>query len=605
MMIRRCVALICVLLAGPVAADTAADKKAAAIRGLTAPDGTVRTLEQAMADRGLAGLSVAVVEDGEIAWTGTWGVRSLRTGEPVDDETVFNLASISKPITALVAAILAEKGLIDLNLPVARYLERWTLPDNELTRAAPISLFHLFSHTAGTSQHGFRDFYLDQPLPTLVEVLEGGDLPGTAPITVNFEPGTNWRYSGGGYVIAQIAIEDHLGRSLADLAAEHLFEPLGLANTTMRQHGEPGFPTNVARAHDANGEQVGPTGLPICPQLSASGVWSTPRDMARLVIAMQRALAGHDGGVISPAVARLTTDIVTTKVMGGWSVGWARGHYHGNRDWFWHGGANTGTGGHVYGSMDGGVGLVILGNGPNSVREPLLAELRESILTSHGWRQPLPAPEPALAVAPGFATQVVGRYRTLWGSEIRVTVRDGGLSVHGLLGSGPVDLVKVADNAFLVDGFKSRISFLTNPDDGREHMALQRHGTDEIVYEVAALAAPAVMPAEHLQRGDHEAALAGYRHLLAAHPDDPAASERTINALGYRELGDGRIDQALLAFQIYVELYPESANAYDSLGEGYMEAGDTERAIANYERSLELNPANGNAVRMLERLRER
>jgi len=207
----------------------------------------------------------------------------------------------------------------------------------------------VLSHTAGTTQHGFKDFYVGDELPTLVEVMEGGNLPDTKKMDVDFIPGTKWRYSGGGYVIAQMAIEDHLGKPLAEIADEHLFTPLNLKNTTMIQPGEKGFPENAAKVHDSSGEIIS-KGLPVCPQTAPSGMWSTPTDMSLLIIEMQNALANKKTKVISPTVAKL----VTRHILDGWSLGWAIFYKQGNRPWFSHGGANTGTGGHIFGTMEEG-----------------------------------------------------------------------------------------------------------------------------------------------------------------------------------------------------------------------------------------------------------
>ncbi len=585
-------------------AATVSERADAAISSLKAENGDVRSVPQAMKDSGLPGLSVAVIENYEVLWSRSWGVRAVAGEDLIEEETVFNLASISKPITAVLVAVLAEKGLIELDVPVAGYLKRWKLPNSEFTNQVDITLAHLLSHTAGTTQGGFDDFYLGGEVPTLADVLDGSPLAGTDPLEFTSLPGSNWSYSGGGYVIVQMAVEDYLGQSLADLAEQHLFGPLGMIRTTMRQHGESGFPTNVALAHDSHQEQVGATGLPICPQLSASGVWSTPVDLAKLVIGMQKALRGDQGGVISPAVARWTTDIVTSRVMGGWSHGWSREYYYGNLDWFGHGGANTGTGGQIYGTMEGGNALIMVGNGPNGIRLPLFSQFRRSTFIAHEWSRPMELPSNPVPVDEVFGAKVSGRYQDAWGGAFTVSLREGGLQADGFRGPEPTDLIQVRENSFAVAEFASEISFLTNPDDGKRYMALVRRGTDEIIYANLALWTPDVMPEEVLLEGDFDAALGAYRELMEINLTDPACSENSLNALGYKKMGSGEAEAAILTFRVYAALYPDSANAYDSLGESYMNAGEVELAIANYERSLELNPKNQGAVKMLEKLRQ-
>jgi len=102
-----------------------------AVRGLDLEDGTSATVEQAMAMHGLKGLSVAVLDDYQVSWSRQWGVKSADDKDPVETDTVFSTASIAKPVTAILIAMLAEKDLIDLDEPVSMYLQRWQLPDNE------------------------------------------------------------------------------------------------------------------------------------------------------------------------------------------------------------------------------------------------------------------------------------------------------------------------------------------------------------------------------------------------------------------------------------------------------------------------------------------
>jgi glyoxylase-like metal-dependent hydrolase (beta-lactamase superfamily II) len=110
---------------------------------------------------------------------------------------------------------------------------------------------------------------------------------------------------------------------------------------------------------------------------------------------------------------------------------------------------------------------------------------------------------------------------------------------------------------------------------------------------------------EELAKDGVEAGVARYRQLKKEEPDDWSFAERELNMLGYQLLNRNRIDDAIVILELNVEAYPEAFNTYDSLGEAFMLAGRTEDAIANYERSLELNPDNTNAVAMLARLRKK
>jgi len=263
------------------------EKMDASVQNLDLND-TILTVEQAMEELGLKGLSVAVFENYKMAWTQTWGVKDTESLDSMDVNTTFCTASISKPVTATLFAILEEKGLIDLKAPVSTYLKRWQLPQSDLRAGIEVTLEHLLSHTAGTSQHGHRDLYGDDDIPTVIQSLNGEIPGGNSKIEFLDTPGTWWRYSGGGYVIAQIAVEDYLGKSLVELAEEHLFAPLNLKNTTFLQPNEPEFfLTNMAKSHDRNG-QIIHDGIQISPQLAPSGLWSNPTDLAVFMMEIQK-----------------------------------------------------------------------------------------------------------------------------------------------------------------------------------------------------------------------------------------------------------------------------------------------------------------------------
>ena len=457
------------------------DKKNESILGLEKEDGTLYSVEEAMNTYGLKGLSVAVFENYEMAWTATWGVKDVISNKKIDVNTAFSAASIAKSITATLLAILEEKGLIDLKAPVSSYLKRWKLPDSEFTQDVDVTLEHLLSHTAGTSQHGFADFYLGDIIPTLVQSLKG-ELPKyDREIEFLFTPGSDWRYSGGGYVIAQVAVEDHLGKSLADLANQYLFSPLEFRNTTMKQPNEKGFLSNVAKAHNHD-EKVIRTGIPITPQVAPSGLWTTPSDMATFMIEMQNALRGAETKVISPKVAKRVTGIITAKVIGGYGLGWERRFGFGNYEWFSHGGANTGIGGHIYATMQDGNGIAFFGNGPNPNRIPVLDQFRNSIIKAHEWSIPL-AKTKRKTITQDFVDKVKGTYsHVLFGEMITVDFDDGKLLITDFVpGKSKAELIYIGDQTFVIDEYPSKLKFGANPADGLDYIALIRNGMENSV----------------------------------------------------------------------------------------------------------------------------
>jgi CubicO group peptidase (beta-lactamase class C family) len=154
------------------------------------------------------GLSVAVIENFKVVWARAYGVKDVGTKEPVTTETLFQAGSISKSVIAMVVMKKVEEGKISLDENINNKLTSWKLPDNEFTARKKVTLRNLLSHTAGTTVHGFPGYAVTEKVPTLPNVLDGTGGANTLPVRVDIEPGTRFRYSGGGTTISQLAIMD-------------------------------------------------------------------------------------------------------------------------------------------------------------------------------------------------------------------------------------------------------------------------------------------------------------------------------------------------------------------------------------------------------------
>lgn len=443
----------------------------------------------------LTGVSVAIVDNYQIVARHVAGEKSVGTGDLIDAETAFSTASMSKPVTATIAAMLAEKGVIDWDMPVNHYLTRWKLAENDFTQERPVTIRDLLTHTAGTSQSGYADFYQgDDNIPTLMDTLNGKNLPRyDKPVHVQAPVGEEWDYSGGGYVVVQAAIEDTTQKTLQQLAKTMLFDPLNMTHTTMYQPGSPEFLTNVAKVHDDD-QQVIKTGLPICPQIAPSGMWSTPSDLANFLIDYQMALAGKPTRVISPKVAAMTTQIHTLSTVNGMSAGWFRGDADGNLDWFSHGGSNTGTGGEMRATMEGGRALVILGNGGNGARMPVIDAIRKTTIEQLGWSQSLPLEPDNSPLPQALISQWVGEYKQPFAflKEPAVVTAEGGkLYISGMMimAQRPEKyaLIYVGDGKFTIDEMAGELSLKVNPDDKRTYLVRTRAGTNLSDYSMLKL----------------------------------------------------------------------------------------------------------------------
>jgi len=156
-------------------------------------------------------------------------------GRTVDEHTLFQVASMSKWLTAWGVMALVEEGRIDLDAPVSRYLTRWQLPPSQYDDSA-VTVRRLLAHTSGlTDGLGFRGFAPGQAVPSLeqelthtTDVLPSAD----GVVRVGAEPGSGWRYSGGGYLILQLMIEDVTHEDFNTYMRRTIFGPLGMPDST-------------------------------------------------------------------------------------------------------------------------------------------------------------------------------------------------------------------------------------------------------------------------------------------------------------------------------------------------------------------------------------
>jgi CubicO group peptidase (beta-lactamase class C family) len=178
------------------------------------------------------GLSIAVIKDNKIEWAKSYGLKEKGTTDIVTLNTMFQAASMSKPITGIVAVKLAEQGKIDLYKSVNEQLKSWQIPENEFTKKKAVTPELLLLHLGGLNVHGYHGYSVSDTIPTIIDILNGTGSANSEPMKVIMEPGTKWKYSGGGYTVLQLLMEEVSGKSFPQLMKENLFDPLGIKNST-------------------------------------------------------------------------------------------------------------------------------------------------------------------------------------------------------------------------------------------------------------------------------------------------------------------------------------------------------------------------------------
>jgi len=163
------------------------------------------------------------------------GLRDVDSNKPVNTETMFEAGSISKAIASMGAMWLVQQNRLSLDRDVNNDLTGWKVPENDLTTVSKVTLRGLLSHSAGLSPSGFRGYTSGEYLPTLVQVLNGEKPANSAAVRVEIEPGTAWRYSGGGYTVLQQLVEDVTGESFPHFMERTVFKKLDMSRSTYNQ----------------------------------------------------------------------------------------------------------------------------------------------------------------------------------------------------------------------------------------------------------------------------------------------------------------------------------------------------------------------------------
>jgi CubicO group peptidase (beta-lactamase class C family) len=353
------------------------------LRSVRIKDDKTWTIEERMQRYGVPGLAIAVVDGFEIVWVKGYGVTDAEKGGAVTEETLFQAASISKPITAVVALRLAEQGILDLDEDVNVKLRSWKVPENEFTRDQKVTIRRILNHTAGTTVGGFRGYAEDEPVPTILDVLDGRPPSNSDSIRVDKVPGESYRYSGGGTTILQLLIEDVTGRSLPDLAREFVFEPLGMEHSSFEKPLPAALAVKTSKGHLTDGAVI--TGYTFLRGgSSCCGLWTTPEDLTRFGIELSRAYLGEPGRMLSPASASLMVSPTSAGNVG-------LGMFIEQRDgeiYFQHGGGNVGFKCGFIMHREKGYGAAVMTNGDQG--NSLVQEIAGSIAREYGWADFLP-----------------------------------------------------------------------------------------------------------------------------------------------------------------------------------------------------------------------
>ncbi|HEX9652517.1 MAG TPA: serine hydrolase [bacterium] len=449
-----------------------------------------RLVPQWMDSARIPGLSIALIQNGEMIWDGGFGVRSTKTQAAVNDSTIFQAASLSKCVFAYAVMMLVDAGQLDLDTPLATYWPTDYIEGDN--RDSLITARRVLSHTTGFPNWRPRD----------------------GALKILFTPGEKFSYSGEGFGYLQKTVEHITGEKLNDFVKRTVFEPLDMRHSSYEW--EPRFEANYAVGHSEFGQPINRD--PMTEGHAAYSLYTTAVDYAKFLAAILNGTALRQGTASQMLTPQIQLDKNCTNCTNRSDFSPSESNYWGlgfglqktdEGTSFWHWGDQGIYRCYTVAFHDQKIGLVFFTNSENglSIRDDL-------VLAALGGQHP------------AFTWLHYDRY------------------------DAPV---KTFSRLLVEDGLETAMSY---------HEDLRKaNGSAKPVFE-----------------------------------------EGSINQLGYSCMRMKKMSEAIAVFKLNVELYPDSWNVYDSLGEAYMENGQRELAIQFYTKSLELNPDNNNSREMLEKL---
>ena len=289
-------------------------EEAVLMRMLKGPNKTIKSfygedLDSMLQIRGRRGYGVSIAIGGEEG-ADTYCSGSRRFGEdcPVNPDTIFQAASISKPMFAMTLLRYVDKGLIDLDADISGVVPEFA--------RSPLTFSALLSHTAGFNVHGFPGYRADHAPLSLEDVLSGR---GNTPKLRRIKPyGKQAMYSGGGITLAQLAFERITGTTLREAFQKEIAEPLGLTRTGYFQPLDEALVENAAFGGRLAQKEDPAHGWHYYPEHAAAGMWTTPTELVKLGAALSRSY--REGGLLKQETARR----MVTPVMDGYGLCIAR-----------------------------------------------------------------------------------------------------------------------------------------------------------------------------------------------------------------------------------------------------------------------------------------
>ncbi len=411
-----------------------------------------RTIPEIMREDSIPGMSICFIDNGEIAWTKHYGYANLQDSIPITSKTVFTGASLSKPITAIAALRLVEMGLLDLDKDVNLVLKEWKVPETEFTENEKVTLGRLISHKAGIKNYLWSSYLPDEKVPTLNQMLSG-QTPSVDPATsVVFEPGSKSKYSNPGYSIIQKLLMDVKNQDFNTIIEELVFEPAGMDNSSFKQPIPEALKNRKSLGYTKDLE---PYPYRLFPYQAAGGIWTTPTDIAKFMIAL---LNDYHKGTNSLLSKESTQSVFTKETMRYVFSLWNWG----GDIVFQHSGSNQGFNCFLYGSVDKKQGIVVMTNSDNAFNS--FDYIQRAVNNEYQWEYVKPEILEPIQKDISWADKYLGDYQ--WrGNNLKLLKQNDDLIIQS--DDEKFILKQTGTNEFILYEIPLKITFSTNTEENR------------------------------------------------------------------------------------------------------------------------------------------
>lgn len=530
------------------------------------------------------GVSIAVIKNYKVEWAKGYGLADTLKKQKVTSSTLFSAGSISKFVMAVGALKLVQENKLSLELPINNYLKSWKIKDNEWSNTKPVTLKMLLCHKAGTSQTSYFGFTPDKKLPSIIQILNGDKIAESRGVVVNSEPGKEFRYSGGGSMIAQMAIMDVANKPFEDYCKQNIFNKLGMKNSTFEQPLPKKFRKNASWAYSTASWFKG---MPyVYPQQAAAGLYTTPTDLANFFIEVQKSYLGK-GKILNKD---LTKQMLTPQALvsdGSYREEIGIGPFLIQRTdnktekgkYFEFTGVNAGFLAYAIASVEDGNGVIVMLNSGDDVNG-LGKEIRRAVAKTYNWTNFLPEEIEPVILEKEELTEMTGRYKSGDDEVISIEIENNYL-VEKFNNGNPIYCFPVSKDSIVFTDYNIKSVF--------ERDKYGKINSLKNIYQkegMPKLLENQFLPNELLKQKKYTEAKIAYANLKM--------NEYKITYLIYELLNRKKPD--FIAVKIMLELAeeqnPNSAIVFSRWADYYLKTNQKENAINYYQKALILDPDN-------------